>query len=69
MKEKIKRIWILKIEPFFDWQDNFIIDMVRDIIWWAKGDKPYWKDAMSCHRKLCRFCGNKPFTSKLNPTV
>jgi len=45
-----------------DWFDDLIIvGFVRDMIWWIFDGKLYWDDVADCGRKLCRYCGKKPF--------
>ena len=34
---------------------------IQDIWWWMTGGEAKWDDAEKCDRKLCSYCGNKPF--------
>lgn len=53
------KLFCWKVQNRFD--DLWIVGFSRDVIWWIFDGEAYWDDAADCGRKLCRYCGKKPF--------
>ena len=47
-------------------EDSYPVQLYYDLRWWLFDGKAYWDDAVKCDRKLCRYCGNKPWKTNTN---
>lgn len=58
MKKDMGLMWYWY--SFTGWVSDHTI-FIQDLWWWLTDGKAYWSDAVPCERKLCSYCGNKPF--------